>query len=371
MDLIKETLIIVYILIQLFSVEVDSKTDLESVLTKSLFSSVPPYIKFPRYFQNISDKVPEEIKHYLRWEPRTRFMGTVTDELSYVQRILKYSGIEWKRKNETIEWFGGYGARLTRNPELLINIMKNRLKGEFQKTDPISGYDEIDNKIKQLKNAKKFVKTNNLNLDKFIPMQKSFAFPEDKEKFKKVWEKLEDKRWLIKPPDGVFGKGIKTFDNISDIENITTSSPVLVQKLLTNPLCNENGQQIELRFHVLVTSVEPLRIYLTYTGTTYFRSSRFLGHPRMDPVSVDNKAGFEKLFDEATKFEMKEIIKSSIICSFLSIEKPLRKKSRFVQFNRYNSYQLFSFDYLVDTDKKLYLLQINRHPVQRYSVSNS
>jgi len=64
--------------------------------------------------------------------------------------------------------------------------------------------------------------------------------------------------WILKPANASLGKGIHIIDDLNDI-NIDEIS--VIQRYVTNPLLI-NGHKFDLRIYVLITSYEPLKIYI-------------------------------------------------------------------------------------------------------------
>ena len=84
--------------------------------------------------------------------------------------------------------------------------------------------------------------------------------------------------WIVKPANLSRGRGIYLVDDISEV-NVADLS--IVSKYIGNPLLI-NGQKFDLRIYVLMTSVDPLRIYVFKEGLARFATQPFhmAGHDK-------------------------------------------------------------------------------------------
>jgi tubulin polyglutamylase TTLL5 len=62
----------------------------------------------------------------------------------------------------------------------------------------------------------------------------------------------------VKPANAAQGRGIMLIDDVNDVNVDETS---VISRYVTNPLLI-NGHKFDLRVYVLVTSYEPLRVYI-------------------------------------------------------------------------------------------------------------
>ena len=76
----------------------------------------------------------------------------------------------------------------------------------------------------------------------------------------------------MKPSNLSRGRGIYIIDDISDV-NIEEDTAI-ISRYLADPLLI-NGHKFDLRIYVLVTSYEPLRIYIYKEGLVRFASEEY------------------------------------------------------------------------------------------------
>ena len=72
----------------------------------------------------------------------------------------------------------------------------------------------------------------------------------------------------MKPANSSRGRGIYIVDDISEVNVDDTS---VISRYITNPLLI-NGHKFDLRIYVVVTTIEPLRMYVYKEGLARFAS---------------------------------------------------------------------------------------------------
>jgi len=85
-------------------------------------------------------------------------------------------------------------------------------------------------------------------------------------------KEAEKNLWIVKPTNLSRGRGIYIIDDISEV-NIEEDAAI-ISKYVANPLLI-NGHKFDLRIYVLVTSYEPLRIYVYQEGLVRFASEQY------------------------------------------------------------------------------------------------
>ena len=71
--------------------------------------------------------------------------------------------------------------------------------------------------------------------------------------------------WILKPPNASCGNGIEVVNDFEDLPKL--EEVFCVQRYMKQPLLI-NAIKFDLRVYVLVTSVDPLRVYLYQEGLT-------------------------------------------------------------------------------------------------------
>ncbi|CAN0539377.1 unnamed protein product, partial [Ectocarpus sp. 12 AP-2014] len=75
------------------------------------------------------------------------------------------------------------------------------------------------------------------------------------------------------PPASSCGRGIRVI-NKGGVGGVSKSKKGLVQRYIHNPMLID-GRKFDLRLYVLVTSMEPLRVYLFEEGLVRFSTKRY------------------------------------------------------------------------------------------------
>ena len=84
----------------------------------------------------------------------------------------------------------------------------------------------------------------------------------EEKKHRKKKDSSKDNYWLIKPKLASVGEGIKILNSFENIEKLDNN--FYITKLLNNPHLIR-GYKYDIRFHGLISSIKPLKLYKTYT----------------------------------------------------------------------------------------------------------
>jgi tubulin polyglutamylase TTLL4 len=106
----------------------------------------------------------------------------------------------------------------------------------------------------------------------FIPNTYLLASPSDWERFTAKRDQAgKDQIWIMKPVSSACGRGIKV---ICKKTKVAKRRDYLVCEYVTNPHLI-NGLKYDLRIYVLVSSYDPLRIYIFNDGLARFATEKY------------------------------------------------------------------------------------------------
>ncbi|KAJ9579962.1 hypothetical protein L9F63_004345 [Diploptera punctata] len=163
---------------------------LPQCLRASLFSYVPPYIRFSMHDVK-GEALPSEIQRHMKWK-----LSTITPLV--IRRTLLNSGFKLVRKSN--DWCGTWGKHMK---SLCFKTLK-----EFQKINHFPGTFQIGRKDRLWKNLYRLMTKFGKKEFGFIP--RTYVLPQDNKFLRQAWEKnLGKEKWIIKPPASARGTGIK------------------------------------------------------------------------------------------------------------------------------------------------------------------
>ena len=154
---------------------------------------------------------------------------------------------------------------------------------EFQKINHFPSSNELTRKDKLCQNVVRMQERFGKHHFDFIP--DTYVLPDEFGEFYSHFQKLKSsdpKRntWIVKPANLSRGRGIYLVDDIAEV-NVDDIS--VISRYISNPLLI-NGHKFDLRIYVVVTSFEPLRIYVYKEGLARFASEQY-----SNKVSKNNK----------------------------------------------------------------------------------
>ena len=110
----------------------------------------------------------------------------------------------------------------------------------------------------------------------------------------KIGSSIKKPIWIVKPSNSNNGHGIELIENSTDLR--MTKDVTIVQEYIQNPFLI-NGHKFDMRLYVLITSFDPLMIYLYGDGLVRFATQPF----STDPSMINNK------FAHLTNFEINKV----------------------------------------------------------------
>ncbi|XP_013772726.2 tubulin polyglutamylase TTLL4-like isoform X2 [Limulus polyphemus] len=339
-----------------------------SPLRPSLFPNVSPTINFYTSQDKVS-QLPVEIRRLLRWK-----LSTITPVL--IRQTVVRSGFRLTKKGT--EWTGTWGKHMK-----CVHYKSIR---EFQKVNHFPGSFQLGRKDRLWQNFRRMQAHHGESVFDFIP--ETFILPLDSRNLRQIWEQEGKRRWILKPPASARGTGISV---VSKWSQIPKKQPLIVQRYISEPYLI-NGTKFDLRIYVLVTSFDPLRIYIFSDGLARFASVKYSSAMRslgdkfmhLTNYSINKKsASYASNEDEKVcqghKWTLKALwgymkengvdtttlwdsVVDVIIKTIISSEAPVNRLIRCYSQNRYMCYELFGFDIMLDKNLKPWLLEVNISP---------
>lgn len=345
-------------------------------LRESLFAHVPPYISFNSYDATSPYVLPNG-KKYLKWK-----LSTITPVV--VRRTLVNTGFTLVRSEfsrESNDWCGTWGKHM-KSP------MFKTLKGS-QKLNHFAGTFQIGRKDRLWRNMQRLAMKHGVKEFGFLPQ--TFVLPQDLKLLKHSWMYKNGsggEKWIIKPPASARGVGIKVINRWSQLPKRMS---LIVQRYISDPYLI-NGSKFDLRLYVLVTSFNPLRIYLYPDGLARFASTKYSSDDRdlrdrymhLTNYSINklssqytanedanacqgHKWTLTKLWDYLSSKgintrQIQSNLNALVIKTILSGESPIVQLCAENVTTRYNCYELFGVDVLLDADLRPWLLEVNISP---------
>ncbi|XP_031720066.1 tubulin polyglutamylase TTLL7 isoform X7 [Anarrhichthys ocellatus] len=142
----------------------------------------------------------------------------------------------------------------------------------YQRINHFPGMGEICRKDCLARNMSKMIKSQPHEYS-FIP--KTWIFPAEYTQFqnyvKELRRKRKQKTFIVKPANGAMGHGISLIRNC---EKLPAQEHFIVQEYLDKPFLME-GYKFDLRIYILVTSCDPLRIFLYNDGLVRMGTEKY------------------------------------------------------------------------------------------------
>ncbi|XP_062547871.1 tubulin monoglutamylase TTLL4 isoform X5 [Armigeres subalbatus] len=339
-------------------------------LSPSLFPYVPPYITFSNHEEKGPD-MPPAIHKVLKWK-----MTLITPIV--VRKVLINSGFRLLKK--TNDWIGIWGKHM-KSP--CFKTLR-----PYQKFNHLPGSFQIGRKDRVWRNLQ--TQMNRHGKKEFGFMPRTYVLPQDLKILRQMWPRYSQRnaKWIIKPPASARGTGIKVVNRWSQIPK---RKPLVVQRYIERPLLI-NGSKFDLRLYVLVTSINPLRVYMHTDGLARFASVKYSEKPdtlsdrymhltnySINKLSNNYNANEDADACQGHKWTIKSLwsyfaeqgintdrlwgaLRNLVLRTVLAGEGPIYAMSKLNVASRYNCYELFGIDVLLDSELVPWLLEVNISP---------
>ncbi len=206
-----------------------------------------------------------------------------------------------------------------------------------------------------------------------------YAMPEDYHALQQTAFANPQAKWILKPKNSSRGRGIEV---ISDIASVPLDEKWMVQQYIGNPHLM-NGHKYVLRLYVLITSAEPLRVYLHREGFAKLASEPYniqdpdnpyahLTNPDVNATNIDADAPVvfvsigeyrrwlrEQGEDDAALFAK---IRDLVTLTAIAVREHMRQRLAKVHAPTRGCYELLGVDCLVDECLKPWILECNLSP---------
>ncbi|XP_069694398.1 tubulin polyglutamylase TTLL13-like isoform X2 [Periplaneta americana] len=197
-----------------------------------------------------------------------------------------------------------------------------------------------------------------------------------------------NRTFICKPETGCQGRGIFVTKNIKDIK---PHDKMVCQVYISRPFLVD-GFKFDLRIYVLITSCDPLRVYVYNDGLARFATSRYrepsltnIGNAFMHLTNyavnkhsrtyvVDDEAGSKRKISTLTNwlqrkdYNVQELLENidDVVIKTVIAAHPILKHNYHACFPAhdftYACFELLGFDILLDCKLKPYILEVNHSP---------
>ncbi|XP_078133230.1 tubulin polyglutamylase TTLL5 isoform X1 [Sander vitreus] len=257
---------------------------------------------------------------------------------------------------------------------------------DFQKVNHFPRSYELTRKDRLYKNIQRMQQTHGFKNFHIVPQ--TFVLPSEYQEFCNCFAK-DKGPWIIKPVASSRGRGIYL---VSNPNQISMDENILVSRYINNPLLIDEFK-FDVRLYVLVTSYDPVLIYVYEEGLARFatvkydRTSKNIKNTFMhltnysvnkkssDYVSCDDP----EVEDYGNKWSMSAVLRylkqegkdttllmrqveDLIIKAVLSAELQIATACKMFVPHKTNCFELYGFDVLIDSNLKPWLLEVNLSP---------
>ncbi|CAH8497195.1 unnamed protein product [Schistosoma turkestanicum] len=202
-------------------------------------------------------------------------------ERSSLRRVLKRFG--FRESDDDEDWclyWTDYSVTLDK-----VFSMK-----QWQKINHFPGMSEICRKDNLARNLKRMFRLFPKDYNIF---PKTWCLPSDWNEVQNYARKHKSKTFIIKPDNGCQGRGIYITKNVKDIHPVEN---MICQVYIAKPFLI-NGYKFDLRIYVLLTSCDPLRLFVFKDGLVRFTTN---------PYSEPNQRNVHDMYMHLTNYAVQK-----------------------------------------------------------------
>ena len=229
-------------------------------------------------------------------------------------------------------------------------------------------------------------------------MPTSFLLPSDHDELLLDWEHHPENMYILKPKSSSRGRGIRMLKSKGDLPMRKGASrkpkECLVQRYIQDPLLID-GYKFDMRVYVLVTSYDPLKVYLHEEGLVRFATEKYSNSPsklrdrraHLTNYSVNAKsAKFVQNTDasldgEGSKWSLAALavhleretgagtwarvwaqVRDIVAKTLLSVEAKINTCCKMHVSHPHNCYELYGLDVVLDSRLRAWLIEANTGP---------
>ncbi|XP_054987121.1 tubulin polyglutamylase TTLL5 isoform X9 [Sorex araneus] len=261
-----------------------------------------------------------------------------------------------------------------------------RTLSEAQKVNHFPRSYELTRKDRLYKNIIRMQHTHGFKAFHILPQ--TFLLPAEYAEFCNSYSK-DRGPWIVKPVASSRGRGVYLINNPNQI---SLEENILVSRYINNPLLIDDFK-FDVRLYVLVTSYDPLVIYLYEEGLARFATVRYDQGVKnirnqfmhLTNYSVNKKSGDyvscddPEVEDYGNKWSMSAMLRylkqegrdttalmahveDLIIKTIISAELAIATACKTFVPHRSSCFELYGFDVLIDSTLKPWLLEVNLSP---------
>lgn len=351
----------------------------------TLFLNYPAYVEEDKFGLDFEDRIQTLTQEQMincpmifRINDNCNIYNSLVNSCKNAGMILVDEGYDWN-----LLW-SNYTS-----PEILRDMDK------FQKLNHFPSSYQMGRKDCIWKNVHRMIKKHG---DDFDILPKTYIFPQDAHQFNqdKMLKENAKTLWILKPSASSCGKGIKVMTSKDKLPR--DRKGFVISKYLSKPHLID-GYKYDLRIYVLVTSYDPLVIYMYEEGLCRFATEKYSlkvkdlkkRYVHLTNYSINKKAenyvqnedGTDQIGDEEdakpSKWSLKQLkehiietgydweqvqseIRDVIIKTIISIEPHVVNGLNNYARGRYQNFELYGFDVMLDSSLKPWIIEVNVSP---------